>query len=188
MSQNPIPAYAYGQNPSRAPKLIQVDADGNVIMSPAQFASIEDLLAAAPQSVATGAAVMTNGLSLFTITGGPIQILGLVSICQTANDATASTLQYQSTSTLGTLTQTISGASASLANAAIGTSVVFQGTALATAPLVNANAANIVANGLLTVPAGALKAVIGVGSTTGTWKHFLRYAPLAPGAVVAAAF
>lgn len=186
--QNPMPAYAYGQNPSLKPKLIQVDADGYVLLAASQLANLTALVASAPATVATGAAVITNGLSLFTITGGPVQILGLLSICQTANDATASTLQYQSTSTLGALTQTISGASASLANAAIGTSVVFQGTALATAPLVNANAANIVANGLVTVPAGALKAVVGVGSTTGTWKHFLRYAPLAPGAAVVAAF
>lgn len=189
--QNPIPAFAYGQSPSLAPKLIQVDANGNIVLPAsvlAEIAAASGAAPSAPAAVATSAAVISNGLALFNITGGPIQILGLASICQTANDTTASTLQYSAAGMLGTTTQTISGASASLASAAAGTSVVFQGTALSTAPLVNANAANIAANGLLIVPAGSIKAVVGVGSTTGTWIHYLRYAPLAPGAAVAAAF
>lgn len=188
--QNPIAAYAYGQNPSLNPKLIQVDASGYVIPSDATTvaAALASLAAVADGAVVTSAAVISNALALFNIVGGPIQILGLMSICQTANDTTASTLQYESTGTLGATTQTISAASASLASAAAGASVVFQGTALATAPVVNANGAGIMANGLLIVPAGTIKAVVGVGSTTGTWKHYLRYHPLAPGAVVTAAF
>lgn len=130
-------------------------------------------------SATTATAVIVNGNTLFTIAGGPIEILTLFSICQTANDATASTLQYQSAGTLGTTTQTISGASATLASAAIGTNVSWQGTALATAPVINANGANIVAtNGGIIVPAGTIKAVVGVGSTTGTWKHYIRFRPL----------
>lgn len=126
----------------------------------------------------TSTTAMVNGNTIFTIANGPIEILSLLSICQTANDATASTLQYQSAGTLGTTTATISGASATLANAAIGTSVSWQGTALATAPVINANGANIVATpGGIVVPAGTLKLVIGVGSTTGTWKHYIRYRP-----------
>lgn len=143
------------------------------------------LLAVADNSAASASAVMVNGNTLFTVAGGPVEILSLVSICQTANDATASTLQYQSAGTLGTTTQTISGASASLASATAGTSVVLQGTALSTAPLVNANSANITANnGSIVVPAGTIKAVIAVGSTTGTWKHYIRYRPLASGVTV----
>jgi len=43
----------------------------------------------------------------------------------------------------------------------------------------------LIANpGTILVPAGAIKLVIGTGSTTGTWKHFIRYAPLAPGVTV----
>lgn len=189
--QNPIPAYAYGQNPSLVPKLIQVDASGNVIPSNAAdvAAFIASLGGSAEIAVATGAAVISNGLALFTVAGGPVEIVELLSIAQTANDATASTLQYQSAGTLGATTATISGASASLASATAGTSVIMQGTALATAPLVSANGANISATpGGIVVPAGSIKAVVGVGSTTGTWKHFLRYRPLAPGAVVTAAF
>jgi len=126
----------------------------------------------------TSTAAMVNGNTLFTIANGPIEIISLLSICQTPNDATASTLQYQSASTLGALTQTISGASATLASAVAGSSVVWQGTALATAPVVNANGAGIIAtNGGIFVPAGTIKVVIGVGSTTGTWKHYIRYRP-----------
>jgi hypothetical protein len=137
-------------------------------------------------SVTSATKVMVNGDTLFTVTGGPIEILELMSICQTANDTTASTLQYQSAGTLGTTTQTISGASASLASATAGTTVIMQGNTLAAAPLVNANAANITAlNGSIVVPEGTVKAVIGVGSTTGTWKHYIRYRPLANGVTVA---
>lgn len=130
------------------------------------------------------AAVMTNGLTLFTVAGGPIEVMGLVSICATTNDATASTLQYSATPTVGAA-QTISGASASLANAAAGASVTLAGTALSTAALLNANGPNLMANpGTVMVPAGTITAVIGVGSTTGTWTHYLRYKPLAVGVTV----
>lgn len=187
MGQNPIPAFAYGQSPSLAAKLVQVDATGNVI--PSNAAAVAALTGSGEAAIVTSAAVISNGLALFTVAGGPVEIVELLSICQTADDATASTLQYQSTGTLGTTTQTISGASASLASAAIGTSVIMQGTALSTAPVVNANGAGISAvPGSIVVPAGSIKAVVGVGSTTGTWKHYVRYRPLAPGAVVTAAF
>lgn len=137
----------------------------------------------------TAAAVISNALALFTIAGGPIEILELFSICQTANSATASTLQFSSSGTLGATTQTISGASATLANAAAGTSVIAQLTALATAPTVNVNGAGISATpGGIVVPAGSITAVVGVGSTTGTWIHYLRYRPLAKGVTVVNAF
>lgn len=134
---------------------------------------------------ATSPKVIVNGDTLFTVAGGPIQILELVSICNTANNATASTLQYSSTQTLGGVSQTISGASASLASATAGTTVMMQGTALATAPLVNANGANITGQpGNIVVFPGTITAVVGVGSTTGTWTHYIRYKPLATGVTV----
>jgi hypothetical protein len=131
------------------------------------------------------AAVMTNGLTLFTVSGGPVRIISLVSICESTNDATASTLQYSVTPTSGSA-QTISAASASLANATAGASVTLAGTALATAALYNANGPNLMANpGTIMCPAGTITAVVGVGSTTGTWAHYIRYEPLAVGASVA---
>jgi hypothetical protein len=51
--------------------------------------------------------------------------------------------------------------------------------------VVNANGANILASpGGIVVPAGTITAVVGVGSTTGTWTHFIRYRPLAKGVTV----
>jgi hypothetical protein len=129
------------------------------------------------------AATIVNAQTLFTITGGPIEIISLYSLCVTANDATASTLQYQADGTDGSAA-TISGASASLGSAAAGDLVAFIGTALTTAPTVNANGPALGATRPVVVPAGVIKAVVGVGSTTGTWTHHLRYRPLARGVVV----
>ena len=134
------------------------------------------------RTVESATAVMVNGNTVFTITGGPIQIVDLVSVCVTANDATASTMQWQSTPTIGTAT-TFSGASATLASATAGTNVRLAPTALATAPVIVAAAAGGVQLGtnvanFIDVKEGTIKLVIGVGSTTGTWKHYLRYKPL----------
>jgi len=127
--------------------------------------------------------VMVNADTLFTAVGD-VEILGLYSKCITANNGTASTLQYAITAT-GLSQVTISAASASLANAAAGTIVALDGTALSTAPSVTADGVNLaqVSRGIL-FPAGVLKAVIGVGSTTGTWKHYILYRPRSAGAYV----
>lgn len=134
------------------------------------------------------AAVMVNADTVFTIAGGPIQILELLSVCITANDATASTMQWQSVPTVGTAT-TITGATTTLASATAGTSVLIQPTALSTAPVIVAAASGglhlgLVAQNHIIVKDGTLKLVIGVGSTTGTWRHYLRYRPLSPSSTV----
>ena len=139
-------------------------------------------------AAASATAVMVNGDTLFTVAGGPIEILQLQSVCISANNGTASTLQYQSAPTVGSAA-TISGASASLASATAGSTVTLNATALSTAPdLVAAAAGGVqlgaaVANRII-VQAGTIKAVIAVGSTTGTWKHYISYRPLAPGVTV----
>lgn len=142
----------------------------------------------ADKAIATAAAVMVNGTTIFTIAGGPIRIEELISECISANDGTASTLQWQSAPTVGSAA-TISGASASLASVAAGATVRLAPTALTTAPVVALAAAGGVQLGTnvanrITVQPGTLKTVIAVGSTTGTWKHFLRYTPLATGVTV----
>lgn len=130
------------------------------------------------------AAVMVDNDVLFTIAGGPIKIEALWSECVTGNDGTASTVAYKCTPTTGS-EQTISAASASLANAAAGASVALAGTALTTAALYNANGPNLIANpGTIVAPIGTIGIDIAVGSTTGTWRHFLRYKPLAVGVTV----
>lgn len=142
------------------------------------------IYAAEEKCFGTVAAIMVNGDVLFTITGGPIAITGLQSVCITANGATASTLQYTHDPDAGAAT-TISAASASLESAAIGASVTLIGTALTTAPTVTANGACLGQTREIIVQPGTIKAVIGVGSTTGTWKHNIRYRPLNPDAQVA---
>lgn len=129
------------------------------------------------------AAVMVNGTTVFTITGGPIQIISIGALCVTANNGTASTLQYSADGTDGAAT-TITGASASLANAAAGAMVVSVPGTLATAPAVYANGVGIAGTVGIIVPAGIITTVVGVGSTTGTWRQFIRYRPLASGVTV----
>jgi len=132
--------------------------------------------------------VLVNGMTLFTITGGPIQIRELMAVCVSANDATASTLQWQSVPTVGTAA-TISGATATLASATAGTTVLLTPTALTTAPTIVAASAGgvqlgLVAQNRIIVKNGTIKAVIGVGSTTGTWYHLIRYKPLSPDSII----
>lgn len=123
------------------------------------------------------AAVMADNDTLFT-TDGPILIHALWSVCSTGNDATASTVAYKITPTTGS-EQTISGASASIANAAAGASIALAGTALATAALYNSNGPNLIANpGTVVCPAGTIDIDVAVGSTTGTWLHYMRYTPI----------
>lgn len=145
------------------------------------------LLASAPpidgyQVSAT--AVMVNGNTIFTIANGPILIRSLVSLCITANGAVASTLQYSVTPTVGAGAQTISNASGSLLSAAAGASVSLLGTALTTAANLNANGPNLAMTAPMFCPAGTITIVIGVGSTTGTWRHHLWYTALANGVIV----
>lgn len=143
---------------------------------------------ASEKCIVTPAAVMVNGDLVFTITGGPIRIEELYSICVSANGATASTAQWQSVPDVGSAA-TISGATASLANATAGTVFRVHPTALSTAPSIIAASAGGASLGQnvgnrIIVKEGSLKLVIGVGSTTGTWKHCLRYKPLMPGVAV----
>lgn len=135
------------------------------------------LTAAAPTAgyAVKAAATMVNGQTIFTVAGGPIMIWGLVSLCVTANNGTASTLQYSITPTVGAGAQTISNASASLASAAAGASVSLLGTALTTAANLNANGPNLGMTAPIFCPAGTITMVIGTGSTTGTWEHHLYY-------------
>ena len=147
--------------------------------------SINDIQAKATDeySVAKDAAVLVNGTTVFTVSGGPIQIIEIGCISTTLNNATASTLQYSADGTLGAAT-TITGASASLADAAAGTVVVAVPGTLATAPAVYANGVGIAGTVNIIVPSGTITTVVGGGSTTGLWSHFIRYIPLIPGARV----
>jgi hypothetical protein len=142
----------------------------------------------AERSIETVAATMVNATTVFTISGGPIQIIDMLSVCITANDATATTVQWQSVPTVGTAT-TFSGNSPSLASATAGTTLRLAPTALSTALALFAAAAGGVQLGTnvsnrIVVLDGTIKIVVNTGSTTGTWKHYLRYKPLGPNSMV----
>jgi hypothetical protein len=137
----------------------------------------------------TTAAVMTNGLSIFNTTGD-ILVFALLSECYTANGATASTLQYTSTNNTTSTTGNMSGASASLANAAQGVVVTAQLGAITNAPTVSSAAGvGVFPWGAVRLPGNStIKLVIGTGSTTGTWAHYIHWQPLQDGALVTPAF
>ena len=141
--------------------------------------------AIAETSVSGSTAVMVNGDTIFTIAGGPIKIIDLVSVCITINNETASTLQYSADPTVGAAV-TFSGASASLATFAAGGGVVLNQTALSTAPDISVVMVGLgsVSTNRIIVNEGIITVVIGTGSTTGTWKHYLRYIPLSTGVTV----
>lgn len=146
------------------------------------------------QVTATSAHILTNDLTAFTIAGGPIRILDLVSYCIVGGDGAASTLQWSADGTVGAAT-TFTGASGSLAAFAAGGIVYCNLTALTTAPVITQTAGVALAGpttstgGGIYVPAGIIKMVIGTAdSTTGTYQHYLRWAPLGPGISVSAAF
>lgn len=135
----------------------------------------------------TTAAVMSNGQVIFNVTGD-IDVLNLQSECITPNGAALTTVQYNATPLVGA-PASISGVSASLANAAAGNLLAIDGTALATAPNLYASGVGLAQTqrGIL-VPSGTLNLIVAVGPTTGTWRHYLRYRPMEPGASVTPAF
>lgn len=137
----------------------------------------------------TTTAVMTNGLSIFNTTGD-VLVFALLSECYTANGATASTLQYTSTNNTTSTTGNISAASASLANAAQGVVVTAQLGAVSNAPTVSTAAGiGVFPWGAVRIPGNStIKLVIGTGSTTGTWAHYIHWQPLQDGAIVTPAF
>lgn len=138
--------------------------------------------------VTTAAATMVTGTTKFTIAGGPIEILDLLSVCVTPNDTTASTLTWRADGTDGAATD-FTGATASLASAIAGTIISCPLTATSTAPVLYTagigigRAAGGNCGGMI-VPAGIITHTIATGSTTGTWTHHLRYRPLARGVTV----
>lgn len=141
----------------------------------------------------TGASILTNGMTVFTISGGFILITHLFSVNVVDSDTAASTIQWSADGTLGSAA-TITGASASTATVAPGGIVNCDFTALATAPVIAAegvalNGPTTSTGGSVIIPAGALKLVIGgADTTTTTWRHVMRWLPLGPSCSVTAAF
>ncbi|MGH8743192.1 MAG: hypothetical protein ACREUY_02845 [Burkholderiales bacterium] len=164
-----------------------LDATGNAL--PIRVDSSGSLFIDVGEKVTVNAAAtMVNNQTAFTIAGGPIQIIELLSECITDNNSTASTLQWRSNPTVGTAT-TVSGATTTLASIVAGATIRLAPTALSTAPVIALASAGGVQIGTnvanrITIQPGTIQMVIGVGSTTGTWRHYLRYKPLSTGVTV----
>jgi hypothetical protein len=137
----------------------------------------------AEKSLATNTpATLVNGTTIFRVVGGPILITQLVSYCMTTCDATASTLQWSADGDVGAAT-TITGASAALTSFAAGGVINCNLSALTTPPVITGTQ-GVVLSGITTtgiiIPAGIITTVVGIGSTTGKWLHYMRYMPMAP--------
>jgi hypothetical protein len=148
----------------------------------------------AGQVTSTGAALLVNGTTVFTVAGGPIKILDLVSYVIVGGDATAATLQWSADGTVGAAT-TFTAASSALTSLAAGGIVYCNFTTLATAPVITQTAGVALAGpttstgGGIYVPAGIITTVIGSGPTvTATYSHYMRWVPMARGVSVTAAF
>lgn len=149
------------------------------------------LLRHAERSVSTRApALLVTGATIFTVSGGPIHITELISLCMVGGDATAATLRWDADGTVGAATA-FTAASLSRANQAAGDMIVCNFTALATAPdLVPAGVglASVKTRGII-VPEGIITTTVASGPTvTGTYLHFMRYDPLGRDVTVSAAF
>lgn len=140
-------------------------------------------------AVATGSKVMVSNDVIFTINGGPIQIINLLSECVTANDATASLVKYGVVAAGGS--RDISGNSLTLANATAGTTILLGQAALSSglnispASIAGVQLGSDVGNRIVAMP-GSIRVVLSVGSTTGTWMHYLTWKPLSPASSVSA--
>ena len=141
----------------------------------------------------TGASILTNGMTVFTIAGGFIRITDLLSENVVDSDAAASTIQWSANGTLGAAA-TITGATTTVAAVAPGGIVNCNFTALATAPVIAADGVALQGpttstGGSVIVPAGVITLVIGgADTTTSTWRHIMRWIPLSSSATVTAAF
>lgn len=138
-------------------------------------------------NMTTSRKVMVDNDIIFNLSGD-IQILSLRSECYTANDATGSRITYFIQSALDGATD-ITGQTASLANAVVGTSIICDNTTLSSAPNVSTSGVslNMDSRGIV-VPRGELKIKVTGGSTTGLWRHYIRYEPLENGAYITAGF
>lgn len=133
------------------------------------------------------AAVLVTGTTIFRVVNGPIMITSLNSFCITACDATASTLQWSADGDVGAAT-TFTGASASLASMIAGSLINCNFVALTTAPIITQTAGvSLQGTGGIIIPAGIITTTVASGPTTGTFLHYLRYAPMVPGATVVTA-
>lgn len=143
--------------------------------------------AAQDKAFKSGTGLLVNGATAFTVTGGPILIISIVTVCVVANSAVATTVQWSSSPTVGSAA-TFSGATASLVSLTAGSIIVLNPTALTTPPDIITAAAGGVALGVnvanrIIVKEGTLTTTV-VTAGTGTFYHCIRYWPLTPDSII----
>jgi hypothetical protein len=152
-----------------------VGASGNV-----QAPAVEQLVTRAPAAVPA-----TTTTTIFTVVGGPVRVTELYGVVTTAIANTACTVVFTTNAT-GLSAVTISGASASIASAAVGTTISITGV-LATAAALTADQTHLAqASGIFVGP-GTIAITTSGSPATGQIAFYCRYMPLSPGAAVIAA-
>lgn len=139
------------------------------------------------RSAQSSVMAMVSGTIIFTVSGGPIDILALRSTLVTDNSSLAATFQYKFIPDVGS-GQAISGASAALTSMLAGTSIDMVPSSLTAAPVITLAGSGgimpIIPGSRIRVPTGTLTAQFATSSVTGTFKNTMRYAPLSPDSVV----
>ena len=138
--------------------------------------------------------VLLDGATIFTVTGGPIIIWDIISICTVVMEATAFTLQWSADgSATGQAAATFTGASGSLSAFAAGGMVYCNFTALTTAPVITATTGvglrgptTSTGGGVYVQPGIITSTVTNGPSTTGKLRHYLRWTALGQGCGVTA--
>lgn len=129
----------------------------------------------------------TADVSLFTISGGKVALIGLVGVCDGAMEAAATTILVKNTATGGTATP-FSIASSSISGKAAGTMLTLPaavGSVLTTS--VGESAALLSAAPIYVCRPGIIAMTVGAATNTGTITWSLWYVPLDDGAAVTAA-
>jgi hypothetical protein len=153
------------------------------------FNRLADLIDQQEKCVATSAATMAQATdTIFTVAGGPIELVSLVGVFQTVNTGAASTFAIQANATAGGATA-MSIASGSTSGAAAGTMLTLPAAAGSGTIVTTAGAQlNLFPAALWTIPVGTIQAIVGGAGTVGTVQWYLRYRPLGPGVTVTAGY
>lgn len=133
---------------------------------------------------ATGALAQTGALNLFAVAGGPVQILSIIGEVTTVIQTQADNTKLKITDTAASATVDICAVT-SITAAAVGTFFSITGTA-AGALVVSAGGSFAPGQANpVNCPIGIIKLDC-AASNTGSVRWFIRYRPMAPGAVVTA--
>jgi hypothetical protein len=112
--------------------------------------------------------ILADATTIFTVTGGPIIVWDLISICTVVMEATAFTLQWSADgSAAGQAAATFTGASGSLTGFAAGGMVYCNFTALTTAPVIT-QTTGVGLRGPTTSTGGGIYVQAGIITTTVT--------------------